>query len=144
MNMLRACTKQKSAYSWCLCTAVHVFPPQRRKCKRISWSSHQLQLTSKRGHWRQQHRSQTGRTRTKFPLARARQARPRWQSWHWKLAITYHATDVDCSFHCQIIDCYDLNEWLTIVGYNRFSPNGNHQKFHTWKIILVPWKRPLR
>ena len=39
-----------------------------------------------------------------------------------KLVIIYHATDIVCSFHCQIIDCYDLNEWLTIVRYNRFSP----------------------
>ena len=30
------------------------------------------------------------------------------QGWRWKLVIIYHATDIVCSFHCQIIDCYDL------------------------------------
>ena len=27
-----------------------------------------------------------------------------------KLVIIFHATDIVGSFHCQIIDCYDLNE----------------------------------
>ena len=26
------------------------------------------------------------------------------------VVIIYHTTDIVCSFHCQIIDCYDLNE----------------------------------
>ena len=38
------------------------------------------------------------------------------------LVIIHHVTDIVCSFHCQIIDCYDLNECLTIVRLNRFSP----------------------
>ena len=50
------------------------------------------------------------------------------QGWRRKLVIIYHTTDIVCSFHCQIIDCYDLNEWLTIVRYNRFSPN-KHANF---------------
>ena len=29
-----------------------------------------------------------------------------------KLVIIHHATDIVCSLHCQIIDCYDLNESL--------------------------------
>ena len=27
-----------------------------------------------------------------------------------KLVIIRHATDIVCSFHCQIIDCYDPNK----------------------------------
>ena len=42
------------------------------------------------------------------------------QGWRWELVIIYHATDIVCSFHCQIIDCYDLR---MIVRYNRFSPS---------------------
>ena len=43
--------------------------------------------------------------------------------------------NIVCSFHCQIIDCYNLNEWWTIVRDNRFSPN--HQCMHGQEVLAM-------
>ena len=112
----------------------------------LEWLDGWEQFTSRRGHWRHQHRSQTGRqnshgfwwrkcTQAKAASKSRHSDRPSWgealthwperKSWHRKLAVINHATDIGCSFHCQIINCCDLNEWWMIVRYNRFSPTGN-------------------
>ena len=53
-----------------------------------------------------------------------------------KLLIICHATDIVCSFHCQIMDCYDLNEWFTIVRYNRFSSTDGYREKSSERIIF--------
>ena len=64
-------------------------------------------------------------------------AKARRQDWtpETRYHLPRHSTDLVCSFHCQIIDCYDLNEWLTIVRYNRFSPI----TYHSFPPLFEGW-----
>ena len=50
--------------------------------------------------------------RASFEVASRRQVEQRrgGKAERRKLVIIFHATDIVCSFHCKIIDCYDLNE----------------------------------
>ena len=50
--------------------------------------------------------------RASFEVASQRQVEQRrgGKAERRKLVIIYHASDIICSLHCQIIDCYDLNE----------------------------------
>ena len=65
------------------------------------------------------------------------------RGWRRKLVIIYHTTDIVCSFHCQIIDCYDLNEWLTIVRYNRFSPTLHFPLSPKFALFVSPFTLPV-
>ena len=75
--------------------------------------------------WKLHGASSCRREQASKPVASRRQVEQRrgGKAERLKLVIIYRATDIVCLFHCKIIDCYDLNEWLTIVRYNRFSPS---------------------
>ena len=108
------------------------------KARRITRMIMTRHRTKREGHWWDQHRKRAGVARSYMvrvyavenklrnrvtTTGKAKASWVRRQGWRRKLVIICHTTDIVCSFHCQIIDCYDLNEWLTIVWYNRFSPN---------------------
>ena len=122
-----------------------------RRFTRMIMTRHQ---TKREVHWWDQHRKLAGVARSYMVRVHAVEnklrnrvtttgkAKASWvrrQGWRRKLVIICHTTDIVCSFHCQIIDCYDLNEWLTIVRYNRFSPTCNvsivprQNESHGWR-----------